>query len=117
MYERSKMLTKMSRYYIAFNTLGPPTLFPIQHQSLRPSKPSKMILTRASFTLPAIKRAHALGSWDHYSEQLPLMKIREDNDASMWSNTFNLCRYPATREAILVLCMWVHFEEATVDSY
>ncbi|KAH7418640.1 hypothetical protein BKA64DRAFT_763203 [Cadophora sp. MPI-SDFR-AT-0126] len=50
-----------------------------------------MIPTRASFTLqtlPTIRCAHILGSWDLYSRQLPLMKVKEDNEASTWNNTF-----------------------------
>jgi len=51
----------------------------------------KMISTRTSFTLktPAtIRCAHILGSWDLYSRQLPLMKVKEDKEASTWNNTF-----------------------------
>jgi len=50
-----------------------------------------MVATRVSFTLqtpPTIKCVHILGSWDHYSSQLPLVKIKEAEDAHAWGNTF-----------------------------
>ena len=51
----------------------------------------KMISTRTSFTLKTpttIRCAHILGSWDLYSRQLPLIKVKEDKEASTWNNTF-----------------------------
>ncbi|KAH6667157.1 GTP-binding protein EsdC [Halenospora varia] len=50
-----------------------------------------MISTRTSFTLKTpttIRCAHILGSWDLYSRHLPLMKVKEDKEASTWNNTF-----------------------------
>jgi hypothetical protein len=57
---------------------------------LRPSQPAKMQLSFSVRVSSSIKQVHLLGSWDNYSEHIPLSK--DKSSSKTWSGTF---RFPS----------------------